>query len=465
MTAHLQVVGHNHRPYLADCLRSCLSQTVRVPVLYVDNASADGSAAFVKENFPAVQVQANATNRGYSGGHNDGLRLIPESEVVIALNADVVLTPDFLEKGLAAFARPSIGAVSPLLLRPDGDTIDAYGDVLRRSLRAVNQYHGQSLSKLQATGARLSNPWGYTGAAVFLRRRALLDVALDGEIFDEDFFAYREDVDLSWRLRLRGWEIVGEPKSRAQHVRTARTSNRKPARVAQLSWRNYYLTLVKDVPLGTLAGHLLPVLLEDLARDLQMLSSPSLWPALPETLRLLPRMLRKRQQVQARASAARYAAGDVPRREGKFLDGRVDYQHAALAPVINCVVRQGGRILLLKRSDKVGAYRGWWHVIAGYLDEPGVAAEQKALVELQEELGIPKEAVEDVRRAEPIEAFDPDVAKTWIIHPVLVSVKGNPPIRLDWEHTEYRWVRPEEIAAYHPIPTLLECLRRLGIHP
>lgn len=470
MTAHIQVVGRNHWQCLERCLRSCLSQTRAVPVVYVDNASTDGSAAFVRATFPAVSVYENHENRGYSGGHNDALRLATSSDVVIVLNPDVVLPPGFVERGLAAFDRPSTGAVVPLLVRPTGEsaspaheTIDAYGTVLVRGLRAVDQCSGiRRADVADSLGRR--NPWGFTGAAVFLRRRALTDVALGEERFDEDLFAYREDVDLSWRLRLRGWKIIGVPSITATHVRAVRPGEAKDRRIAQLSWRNYYLVIVKDVPFDILLRRLPGILLEDLARELQALVHPRLWPAVPELFRLLPTFLRKRRAVQRRATAGQRVLGSTSAPVETFSDGRINYTNADEAPVLSCVVRrQTGEILLLKRSGLVGAYQGRWHVVGGYLDDPGRSAADKALVELEEEVGIPRSSVDRVTAGEPFEEFDPDVAKTWRIHPVLVDVRGDPLIRLDWEHTEYRWVRPEDVASYHTISTVPEVLRRLSI--
>lgn len=302
MTSHIQIVGRNHRHYLEACIRACLEQTMPTPVLYVDNASTDGSVQFVLEKFPAVRVVENATNRGYSGGHNDGLRAFPDSDVGVVLNPDVVLERDFIEHGLRRFADERVGAVTPLLLRPGGQ-IDAYGDVLLPTLRAVNHYSGERASTLETHESKLQPPWGFTGAAAFLRRRALEDIAIDGEIFDEELFAYREDVDLSWRLRLRGWEIIGAPNSRATHVRLARTGAAKDPLVARLSWRNYFLVLIKNVPTRVLIRHAPWIALESVARSFQWLFTPRLWLVLPELVRLLPTFSEKRSRLFARAGA------------------------------------------------------------------------------------------------------------------------------------------------------------------
>lgn len=296
-SCHIQIVGWNHREHLGACLRSCLAQEPSAPVLYVDNASSDGSAEFVRAAFPSVLVHVNAVNRGYAGGHNDGLRIMRATAVAVLLNPDVVLFPGFLFACLRSLTDERVGAVAPLLLRAGHDTIDAYGIILRRSLRGVNQYEGRRYHSNNALPSGTSAVWGFTGAAVALRRRALADVAASGQVFDEALHAYREDVDLSWRLKHRGWDIVGSPEARATHVRSVTRAKRKPPRIAQLSWRNYFLVLVKDVPLPVLLTHAIPVLGEGLLRVVLLLARPSLWPALPECLRLLPVFLRKRRNA------------------------------------------------------------------------------------------------------------------------------------------------------------------------
>lgn len=289
-SAHIQIVGWNHRPYLEACITSCMEQSVKVPVLYIDNGSRDGSAVFVEETFPNVRVVEHTENRGYSGGHNDGLKAMPDSQVVIVLNPDVVLDKNFVQECLKGFDDVRVGAVVPLLLRPGSENVvDAFGVRLLRSLRGVNQGEGKPEE------AFTSDPWGFTGAAAALRREAIEDVAFEGEVFDEDLFAYREDVDLSWRLRNRGWNIVGAAKACATHVRAVQKGKKKSKRIAQLSWRNYYLVILKNASMRVVLKNIPFVFVEDVLRDIQLLVTPSLWPAAKELFQLLPRFAKKRK--------------------------------------------------------------------------------------------------------------------------------------------------------------------------
>jgi len=137
----------------------------------------------------------------------------------------------------------------------------------------------------------------------------------------------------------------------------------------------------------------------------------------------------------------------------KFPDGRIDYSKSDTAPVITIFVKYEDRILLLKRSDKVRTYQGKWNTVAGYLDELRPVRE-KILEEVKEELGIIEDNILSIRLGEPYEFTDEKANKTWIVHPVLVELKNEPEINLDWEHTEYKWIRPEELKNFDTVPKL-----------
>ena len=137
----------------------------------------------------------------------------------------------------------------------------------------------------------------------------------------------------------------------------------------------------------------------------------------------------------------------------KFSDGRIDYSASDKAPVLTCFVKYQDKILLLKRSDKVRAYQGLWNTVAGYLDEIK-PIKNKVYEELNEELGISKENILKTKLGNPYEFHDKDIQKTWIIFPVLVELKNRPAIKLDWEHTDYKWIKSERINEYNIVPNL-----------
>ncbi len=130
----------------------------------------------------------------------------------------------------------------------------------------------------------------------------------------------------------------------------------------------------------------------------------------------------------------------------RFPDGRIDYSGSDTAPVLTAFLFFGDQLLLLKRSQNVGAYKGLWNGVGGYLDEQ-VPLRQKVLEELREELSIPEERVVSMKAAEPMDLLDAEIGRRWIIHPVRVDIDSND-FTLDEEHTEARWIRPEELGTF-----------------
>ncbi len=137
----------------------------------------------------------------------------------------------------------------------------------------------------------------------------------------------------------------------------------------------------------------------------------------------------------------------------KFSDGRIDYTDSPEAPVIAVFVKHKGKILLLKRSDKVIAYGGKWHAIGGFLDEIRPVRE-KVLEELKEELEIEEKSVLSINIGAHRKIADKNIGRTWIVYPVLAELKEEPEIKLDWEHTECKWIKPEELKDYDTTPQL-----------
>jgi len=142
----------------------------------------------------------------------------------------------------------------------------------------------------------------------------------------------------------------------------------------------------------------------------------------------------------------------------RFPDGRINYTGSDKALVLTCFVMYEDRILLLKRSDKVGSYRGKWNSVAGFVDEP-VPIEDKILEELREELGISPDMIGGIKVGKPYEFHDAYIKKTWLIIPCLARLEREQEIKLDWEHTDYAWIDPERIGYYDTVANLEESLR------
>lgn len=145
-----------------------------------------------------------------------------------------------------------------------------------------------------------------------------------------------------------------------------------------------------------------------------------------------------------------------------FVDGRIDYRNSREAAIATIFIGYRGKILLLKRSDKVGNYKGRWSTVTGYLDEV-LPIEEQIKRELEEELGISMEQIQSLIIADYLRIEDGIINKIWYGVPALAKFKEKPHFRLDWEHSEFRWVWPEEIKNYQTVPDLDTNLKSVGL--
>jgi GT2 family glycosyltransferase len=306
------IVTWNSADVIEAAVASVRAQTHSAVELFVgDNASSDATRERVERaTAPAERVWFDR-NLGFSSAQN---RLVARSRgaYYLALNPDVVLEPGFVGALTGALeGDPRAGAASGKLLRADAPgVLDSTGIVMTPSQRHLDRGAGEADRGQYDEGGEV---FGVTGAAGFYRRAMLEDVAVHGEVFDEDFFAYREDADLAWRARLLGWTCLYVPSARATHLRRVTPERRGalPAEINRWSVRNRFLLRIKNQP----AGHAWRFLLPALARDLQVVGYVALreWSSLrglAEVVQLLPRMWRKRRVIMRRrlVSSAELAA-------------------------------------------------------------------------------------------------------------------------------------------------------------
>jgi GT2 family glycosyltransferase len=303
------VVVHNHAPTLRAVLAALAGQTVPPRrTVVVDNASTDASPAILDEVSRAlpIAVLRLPDNRGFSAAANEAIRRT-SAPWVLALNPDCRLASDYLERLLAAaVAQERCGSATGLLLRGEGealhptDAVDSAGMVVAASGRHFDRGAGRPLRR------RWQHPawvFGASAAAALYRRAAIDDVAYPaGEVFDETFFAYREDADLAWRLQRRGWRCLYRPEGRGWHARGLKPegARRGTPEINRHSVRNRFLLRWSNADWRWLAACFPWWLARDLAVAAACLTvERSSWPGLAEAW-----ALRRQQRARGRANAS-----------------------------------------------------------------------------------------------------------------------------------------------------------------
>ena len=144
--------------------------------------------------------------------------------------------------------------------------------------------------------------------------------------------------------------------------------------------------------------------------------------------------------------------------EPKFVPkpGQIDYTNIRYAPVVNAVVTNGDKILLVRRSPDMRLYPNFWNGISGFLDDVS-SIKDKVYEELHEELGFAKNDVAELTIARPLLQEAPDYNKTWLVVPVLARVTTDK-TKLDWEAAEAKWFAPDEIKTLNLLPGFTEVL-------
>jgi hypothetical protein len=287
----------NGRHLLALCLTALRAQVDQdFQVVVVDNASDDESAAFVEEQFPEAQLIRLARNRGFAAATNAGISAT-DTRFVAFLNNDCEPDRDWLRELVACLDRhPSAAAATSKLVRlNDPDVIDGAGDILSSYFRAYERGRGEPDCGQYGLEVQV---FGASGAASLWRRDVLRRIGA----FDEDFFAYYEDVDLSFRARLSGYECWYAPRAVVLH-RRAGTSRARAAEFANFySVRNRWAMVLKNAPGPLLVRNLPWLILAEIltvGRALRERQVRHVLRAYGDLVRSSPTWLRRRRGVQA----------------------------------------------------------------------------------------------------------------------------------------------------------------------
>ena len=320
------IVNWNGASYLPTCLAALRRQTYTpIEVVIVDNASTDQSCQILDEvqheyqefvvpalvgkfclkaelqagEFQALTIIRNPWNEGFCRGNNQGIQA-SHGDFVLLLNADVTLEPEFIQRLVEVMhSDPEVGiALGKLLSGHDPTIFDSTGIVMLKNRRAIDR--GQ---REQDRGQynRQEEVFGASGAAGLYRKTMLEQIKyLHDEYLDELFFAYKEDVDLSWRARLRGWKCVYTPEAVGTHFRTWGAGKRAdiPKWIRRHSLKNRYLMLLKNECWTTLRPSLFSILWYEIRSCLYILFwEPYLWIIIGDILHAWPEILEKRRKT------------------------------------------------------------------------------------------------------------------------------------------------------------------------
>jgi len=296
------MVNYNCGKYVDSLFDSLFKQTEKnFEVLIFNNKSDDGSLNRIREACPSATIIDMNGNAGFSVPNNKGISMA-QGEYVLCLNFDVILENTFIEEMINAIKTDlRIGSVAGKVLRlVDGnksDSIDCLGHYMTRSRYAVEKDYSVEFSWDDYQCEKYV--FGTSACAALYRREMLFDIAINGEFFDEDFFAYFEDVDIDWRAQLRNWRCIYTPKAVAYHERNG-TGLIKHPEIAACLLSNKFFMMVKNDKLIDILTDIIPIVHRTIIDYMCYAKEnpKAITLSVKRIISLLPKMLKKRRYIQ-----------------------------------------------------------------------------------------------------------------------------------------------------------------------
>jgi GT2 family glycosyltransferase len=228
------VVTWNRWELTSSCLEHLFASSVPIHVIVIDNGSEDGTPDRIREQFPQVELHENAENKGYGAAANAGIAH-STNEFVSTVNSDALVAEDYFELLLAAIKTdPKLGFVSGISLDPATGLVDAAGAIFDGGLRWSPYLQGVDPDEVVADQSVIAAP---PPEAMLYRREAFQGVGG----YDEEIFAYGEDLELTLRLRAAGWKPLLVTEARDLHKGAASLGKRTAAQMRLVGWGRGYV--------------------------------------------------------------------------------------------------------------------------------------------------------------------------------------------------------------------------------
>lgn len=259
-TISVQIVTYNSEKDIESCLQSVLEQSYPIQkIIVVDNNSHDDTIKKCRE-FQQVEIIKNVDNTGFAGAHNQVIKLAT-TDYVLVLNPDVKLHEKYIEIIISFMENNnSTGMATGKLFRNiDTHLLDSTGIHMKKNRRAIDRGAGEID---QGQFDHQINVFGVSGAAAIYRKKMIDDISFEEEFYDESFFAYKEDVDVSWRAQLLGWKAAFVSNAIAEHSRgwqEERKRSQIPLYIRQKSYINRYFYIFKNDKLYMFLKHFLTI--------------------------------------------------------------------------------------------------------------------------------------------------------------------------------------------------------------
>jgi len=254
MKVSIIIVNWNTLELLRQCLKSVIEQThCSYEIFVVDNASPDGSAGMVRNDFPDVHLIANDDNRGFAVANNQAIPLTT-GEYILLLNPDTKVLDRAIDKMVVYLNEtPAVGAVTSKLLNGDGSLQKNVGNFytfwttllenrIIPKLLPNSEFLAKHLVAFWDHASRREIDWA-RGAVLMARRSVIEQIGM----LDEQFYIYGEEVDWCWRIKQAGWKIMYLPHAQIIHYGKAASDQRKTEMFIQ-NYKSAYIFLKKNYP-------------------------------------------------------------------------------------------------------------------------------------------------------------------------------------------------------------------------
>lgn len=291
------VLNWNGKDHIEECLGSLFKQNYKnFEVIMVDNGSKDGSNEMIKKKFPKAKLIENEKNLGFCRANNQGIK-IANGKYVITLNNDTKVDKNWIKELVKiAEENPNVGMLAcKMLFYNKPERINSRGLKLYYDAKAVDD----GFDIPDSDKEEIKEVFGPCGGAAFFSRELIDDISLSGEFYDEDFFIYSDDLDVSFRARWRGWKCLYVPKAKLYHKfqgTTGKISNFG----LYYGIKNKIFFIIKNYPLTSIIKYSPIILGRQIVSFLYYLLklNPAALKSRIVMLYKMPKMLMKRYKIQ-----------------------------------------------------------------------------------------------------------------------------------------------------------------------